>query len=52
MANCIPPNEEGKVGGGQIDEFLRAYNGEGIQHIPFAMICLPTLTGCAAMACR
>jgi 4-hydroxyphenylpyruvate dioxygenase len=32
----IPLNEEGKVGGGQIDEFLRAYNGEGIQHIAFA----------------
>jgi 4-hydroxyphenylpyruvate dioxygenase len=33
----IPLNEEGKAGGGQIDEFLRAYNGEGIQHI--ALIC-------------
>lgn len=32
----IPLNEEGKSGGGQIDEFLRAYNGEGIQHIAFA----------------
>jgi 4-hydroxyphenylpyruvate dioxygenase len=32
----IPLNEEGKQGGGQIDEFLRAYNGEGIQHIAFA----------------
>ncbi|HEX2793287.1 MAG TPA: 4-hydroxyphenylpyruvate dioxygenase [Croceicoccus sp.] len=31
----IPLNEEGKSGGGQIDEFLRAYNGEGIQHIAF-----------------
>lgn len=29
----IPLNEEGVAGGGQIDEFLRAYNGEGIQHI-------------------
>ncbi len=29
----IPLNEEGKAGGGQIEEFLRAYNGEGIQHI-------------------
>jgi 4-hydroxyphenylpyruvate dioxygenase len=29
----IPLNEESKGGGGQIDEFLRAYNGEGIQHI-------------------
>ena len=32
----IPLNEEGKAGGGQIDEFLRAYNGEGIQHIAFS----------------
>ena len=32
----IPLNEEGGQGGGQIDEFLRAYNGEGIQHIAFA----------------
>jgi 4-hydroxyphenylpyruvate dioxygenase len=31
----IPLNEEGQAGGGQIDEFLRAYNGEGIQHIAF-----------------
>jgi 4-hydroxyphenylpyruvate dioxygenase len=31
----IPLNEEGKAGGGQIDEYLRAYNGEGIQHIAF-----------------
>jgi 4-hydroxyphenylpyruvate dioxygenase len=29
----IPLNEEGNAGGGQIEEFLRAYNGEGIQHI-------------------
>ena len=32
----IPLNEEGAGGKGQIDEFLRAYNGEGIQHIAFA----------------
>jgi 4-hydroxyphenylpyruvate dioxygenase len=32
----IPLNEEGKKGGGQIEEYLRAYNGEGIQHIAFA----------------
>jgi 4-hydroxyphenylpyruvate dioxygenase len=32
----IPLNEESKAGGGQIDEFLRAYNGEGIQHIAFS----------------
>jgi 4-hydroxyphenylpyruvate dioxygenase len=31
----IPLNEEGAKGGGQIDEFLRKYNGEGIQHIAF-----------------
>ncbi|MFY9352696.1 MAG: 4-hydroxyphenylpyruvate dioxygenase [Sphingobium sp.] len=33
----IPLNEEGKAGGGQIEEFLREYNGEGIQHI--ALLC-------------
>lgn len=32
----IPLNEEGGKGGGQIEEYLRAYNGEGIQHIAFA----------------
>jgi len=32
----IPLNEEGARGGGQVDEFLRRYNGEGIQHIAFA----------------
>jgi len=31
----IPLNEEGQRGGGQIEEYLRAYNGEGIQHIAF-----------------
>jgi len=29
----IPLNEEGKKGGGQIEEYLRQFNGEGIQHI-------------------
>lgn len=29
----IPLNEEGKQGGGQIEEFLMQFNGEGIQHI-------------------
>ncbi|QWC58116.1 4-hydroxyphenylpyruvate dioxygenase [Erythrobacter sp. 3-20A1M] len=29
----IPLNEEAKGGGGQIEEFLREFNGEGIQHI-------------------
>ena len=34
----IPLNEEASAGGkGQIEEFLMAYNGEGIQHI--ALIC-------------
>ena len=32
----IPLNEEGDGGRGQIDEYLRAYNGEGIQHIAFS----------------
>ncbi|MBU6269471.1 MAG: 4-hydroxyphenylpyruvate dioxygenase [Sphingomonadales bacterium] len=35
----IPLNEEAAAGakgqGGQIDEFLRRYNGEGIQHVAF-----------------
>lgn len=29
----IPLNEESQQGGGQIEEFLLAFNGEGIQHI-------------------
>lgn len=33
----IPLNEESKKGGGQIEEFLMKFNGEGIQHI--ALIC-------------
>jgi 4-hydroxyphenylpyruvate dioxygenase len=32
----IPLNEEGERGKGQIEEFLRAFNGEGIQHIALA----------------
>jgi 4-hydroxyphenylpyruvate dioxygenase len=32
----IPLNEEASAGTGQIEEFLMAYNGEGIQHIAFA----------------
>jgi 4-hydroxyphenylpyruvate dioxygenase len=31
----IPLNEEGGSGKGQIQEFLREFNGEGIQHIAF-----------------
>ncbi len=41
----IPLNEEARPGsgggGGQIEEFLREYNGEGIQHIAFACDDLP-----------
>jgi 4-hydroxyphenylpyruvate dioxygenase len=33
----IPLNEEAEGGKGQIEEFLREYNGEGIQHV--ALIC-------------
>ncbi|WP_175165324.1 4-hydroxyphenylpyruvate dioxygenase [Paraburkholderia fynbosensis] len=33
----IPLNEESAKGGGQIEEFLMAFNGEGIQHI--ALLC-------------
>ncbi len=33
----IPLNEESRQGGGQIEEYLMQYNGEGIQHI--ALIC-------------
>ena len=33
----IPLNEEGEGGKGQIEEYLREFNGEGIQHI--ALIC-------------
>lgn len=32
----IPLNEEASGGAGQIEEFLMAYNGEGIQHIAFS----------------
>jgi 4-hydroxyphenylpyruvate dioxygenase len=32
----IPLNEEGGKGGGQIDEYLMRFNGEGIQHIALA----------------
>jgi 4-hydroxyphenylpyruvate dioxygenase len=33
----IPLNEESRQGGGQIEEFLMQFNGEGIQHV--ALIC-------------
>jgi len=32
----IPLNEESSQGAGQIEEYLMAYNGEGIQHVAFA----------------
>lgn len=32
----IPLNEEAHGGGGQIEEYLMKYNGEGIQHIAFS----------------
>jgi 4-hydroxyphenylpyruvate dioxygenase len=32
----IPLNEEAKLGGGQIEEFLMRFNGEGVQHIALA----------------
>jgi 4-hydroxyphenylpyruvate dioxygenase len=32
----IPLNEEAAGGNGQIEEYLMAYNGEGIQHIAFS----------------
>ncbi len=32
----IPLNEEAPGGSGQIEEYLMAYNGEGIQHIAFS----------------
>lgn len=39
----IPLNEEGgQAGGGQIEEYLLEYNGEGIQHIAFSCDDLPT----------
>jgi 4-hydroxyphenylpyruvate dioxygenase len=38
----IPLNEEAG-GGGQIEEFLMQYNGEGIQHIAFATDDLPAV---------
>ena len=34
----IPLNEEGKAGGGQIEEFLKQFNGEGIQHIALCLL--------------
>jgi 4-hydroxyphenylpyruvate dioxygenase len=46
----IPLNEESKQGGGQIEEFLMKFNGEGIQHV--ALICddLPATVDRLALA--
>lgn len=38
----IPLNEEAQGGAGQIEEFLMAYNGEGIQHIALSCDDLPS----------
>jgi 4-hydroxyphenylpyruvate dioxygenase len=46
----IPLNEESRQGGGQIEEFLMQFNGEGIQHV--ALICddLPATVDRLALA--
>ena len=44
----IPLNEESKQGGGQIEEFLMQFNGEGIQHI--ALICDNLRPNCSRAA--
>ncbi len=46
----IPLNEESKKGGGQIEEYLMKFNGEGIQHI--ALLCddLPAVVDRLALA--
>ena len=46
----IPLNEESRQGGGQIEEYLMKFNGEGIQHI--ALICddLPATVDRLALA--
>ncbi len=46
----IPLNEEARQGGGQIEEYLMKFNGEGIQHI--ALICddLPAAVDRLALA--
>lgn len=46
----IPLNEESPKGGGQIEEFLMAFNGEGIQHI--ALACDDLLATCDALTTR
>jgi 4-hydroxyphenylpyruvate dioxygenase len=44
----IPLNEESRQGGGQIEEFLLKFNGEGIQHI--ALICDDLLATVGSLA--
>lgn len=46
----IPLNEEAADGGGQIEEYLMEYNGEGIQHI--ALICDDLLSCWDALKAR
>ena len=46
----IPLNEESKKGGGQIEEYLMQFNGEGIQHIALMCDDLPTVVDRLALA--
>ena len=46
----IPLNEEAPGGGGQVEDFLIRYNGEGIQHIALSCDDLPRV--CEALAGR
>ena len=46
----IPLNEESKKGGGQIEEYLMQFNGEGIQHIALMCDDLPTVVDSLALA--
>lgn len=46
----IPLNEEASQGTGQIEEFLMAYNGEGIQHI--ALACDDLIACCDQLQAR
>ena len=46
----IPLNEEASKSTGQIEEFLMAYNGEGIQHI--ALICDDLIACCEELKAR
>ena len=46
----IPLNEESKQGGGQIEEYLMQFNGEGIQHIALMCDDLPAVVDSLALA--